>query len=345
MDANSIGEVLVPDRRELIDAALLDGRSTQIAWERWLGSEFPPDRKNLAGRYRPWRHLYALLEYRLSRLELTIDDDAATVLRTAALREKLRYERYVEVAEEVMATADAASLQVRVLRGHELGRRFYPEPHLRHSHGLSLLVAPDDVPAARRVLPIDDRHPSGLEIWAESTLFADTPFEVPFDELRGDDADALLEACGRTFLLAAASHMRWLCDAWFIVESDTAVEWDRLEHTARRHDLGLGMAAVLRLLEQLGGDVSRGTIARLAAADERLADLTLAALVNRGLGRRIVAQQPTARAKAKLLAGWMRGPTKGLVARRMFSPRRVIRRVTASRDARTPHSFRSDDAA
>jgi hypothetical protein len=210
-----LGDVLplIPDRTttELLRAMLLDGEAAREAWTRWTHAVHAP-KTALADDARTARLLLPLLCDSMRRNALPADDETATYLRSAYLRESLRSRAYRAIVAEVAALLAGTPFQF--VKGAAVGEEFYAEPALRHAHDIEIFVA--DEPAVRAALSGYHRdgrqwiHHSGLPLRVHTRLLGST-----YRPLDATDALALALTC-------ANRSYRWVCDAYLIVRSGKA---------------------------------------------------------------------------------------------------------------------------
>src|SRR3954453_19594645 len=132
---------LTPDENHtfLLRALLLRPTGANAAWSAWcerVGSPqafFEHNTRGLKG-------LLPFVQYALQKNEIAIARGFATYLRAGRLREELRLKIIREVVAELCDKLDERGISPTWLRGYPLAETIYPEPCLRHCHGLYLLV-------------------------------------------------------------------------------------------------------------------------------------------------------------------------------------------------------------
>ena len=206
---------MIPDRTttELLRAILLDGAAARAAWERWAAAVHAP-MTALADDAKTARPLLPLLCHSMRCNALPVDEETATYLRSAYLRESLRSRAYRAIVAEVAELLAGTPFQF--VKGAAVGEAFYPEPALRHAHDIEIFAA--DPAAVRAALANSRFHPDGAQWLHDSGL----PLRVhtrllgsTYRPLDATDALALALTC------ANASY-RWVCDAQMIVRSGKA---------------------------------------------------------------------------------------------------------------------------
>src|SRR5438105_886512 len=168
-----------PGQTLLLRACLQRGPLGHAAWRAWSSAEGGLA-VALAGDADPLKGLLPLLYWQLQRNSGQLGPADATVLRSAHLREELRARAYHQACHDLLGALNNAPTAVIVLKGAALAALAYPEPHLRHSRDLDLLVREVDLARAAEALarrgcqPLPDtvpghadpelRHPSGLVV-------------------------------------------------------------------------------------------------------------------------------------------------------------------------------------
>jgi hypothetical protein len=160
-------------------------------------------------------------------------------------------------------------------------------------------------------------HPSGLPLELHAKLFA-----LPFYSISATEAwersgattiagvaarilspeHALVHVCGHASYSASRASLRWVCDAWFIIDRESGLDWHEVLDVARRARLTLPLYVMLRYLsDTLGARVPGAFLARLAEAFDR------APAVERDVAlfaARIGARQPLLAILRRMPGGW-----------------------------------------
>jgi hypothetical protein len=222
--------------------------------------------------------------------------DALRILRMAAARERVRSETVRRLAAGLLASLAERGVDAVLLRGMVLAETVYPEPYRRHTHDIDLFVRPDQlsgaVDAARAAgfaelaedpdrLPGGVRlvHPSGLPVELHTSLFLDPFYAAELDgmaarhrtrELLGTrvtvlgTADQLVHVCGNAAQSPVRGSLRWVTDAWLLIESDPTLDWAAVLHGAEHTELALPLSVMLRYLaEDLQSPIPDGVLDRL----------------------------------------------------------------------------------
>jgi hypothetical protein len=347
------------EETDLLRACLWSDAPAREAWVRWLravGNPEPAIRNNRSG----VKSLLPLLHYGLRRSGAVAESGVASVLASATLAEKLRYEAYTTIAARAFAALAGADVPFLVLRGAALSATAYPERTLRHSHDLDLLIH-----AADRTRAIDTLHqarfaetptpynetrsarlldPSGLPVALHDRLYRFAFYTPPLDQVwaraqRHDVAghsvlllsapDQLAHVCGHASCSASRDGLKWVADAWYVIERNPGLEWARLVESVRAGRLALPLAALLRYLAvEMEAAVPAGVLDELARvatdADRPAREVALAGLRagRRGTFRNLSAATRSWAGRVDLVR-WMLFPSP--VSLRLGEPLRHVR--------------------
>lgn len=222
--------------------------------------------------------------------------DAIRILRMAAARERVRYDTVRRLAAGLLATLAERGVDAILLRGLVLAETVYPEPYRRHTHDIDLYVRPEQldgaVDAARAAgfaEPAEDPdrlpggirlvHPSGLPVELHTSLFLDPFYPGELDGMTGrarrrellgtrvtvlGTADQLVHVCGNAAQSPVRGSLRWVTDAWLLIESDPALDWEVVLRNAERAELALPLSIMLRYLaEELQSPIPGSVVERL----------------------------------------------------------------------------------
>jgi hypothetical protein len=264
-----------PDGRAtwFLRACLHDGEDAERAWRHWLQdatADGTPVRRALA----PVNALLPLLAWNLARTGIPVDRELQTHLRSALLTEELRWARYRSICEAAFTLLTAHAIPFIALKGAAVSERFYPEPMLRHSDDIDVLLHRADIERASEIF-VDagwrtHARPPFRQPLHAPPLVHDTDvsielhhrivnphFTVPYDDLwtRAEHTTAAGVAArvlpGPEALIHAIAHatqsatgLRWVADAWFIVRSP-AFDWQVFTDTTIRSRLARPVRAAL----------------------------------------------------------------------------------------------------
>jgi Uncharacterised nucleotidyltransferase len=263
----------------LLRACLCQGETGRKAGETWL-----KQRHELQHDHREdfSKSLLPLLFGALRRNGVVVDEMFLTVLRTASVREELRAKTYRRICRDVFAAFSTAGIPAVVLKGAALADTVYADLALRHCHDIDLLLGEPDPSRAISLLaslgftpPREERgaewqdiqlaHHSGLplvlhrqlfhiplynavmpDLWARSQtqIIAEVPARIL------SPADQLLHVCGHAASCASRESLRWVCDAWFLIERHPRLDWDVLFACAVRSHLALPLSVMLCYLAE-----------------------------------------------------------------------------------------------
>ncbi len=234
-----------------------------------------------------------LLLVAIDRGEIDVDARVRTTLRAWRLLEERRGERYGCVLREALAGLADASIEFVVVKGAALAELAYPDPRLRHSHDVDLLVRQEDLSRAvaaletRAFVPVPDATPEHASLLHASRLpirLHTTFCQVPYYRVPIDGIVAAAESCvlagvpARVLPPAEAllqvvvqgvtpgrgtAAMRWAVDARYLLDGggNRVPDAARLVDLATRYELGLPLAAALQTLhDDLGAAVETDLI-------------------------------------------------------------------------------------
>lgn len=288
----------LPDSEKtlLLKACLFSGEAGRFAWQAW------PGRKNrLAGETGGVQNLRGLLLSAVQRNDIVLDSESLTYLRTAYVKEELRLQIYNGVLRQVLSKISDAGIQVVVLKGAALAETVYDKPALRHCHDIDLLVRDRDMQQATALLRevgfkaanspdsgIHHRrfeHESRLPLEMHSRLFQSSYYDPFLDEIWGRIQRRVIAAvstytlapehnlfhvCGHASYSRRAQSLRWVSDAWFLIDRHPNLDWDRLLHCARQSRMALSLYVTLRYLaENLQAPIPAAFLGRLSDAARR----------------------------------------------------------------------------
>ncbi|MBA3583167.1 MAG: nucleotidyltransferase family protein [Gemmatimonadetes bacterium] len=311
--ANILPTLILPSAEQtlLLRAALHPhdrAREALLAWQ----SSVPRPTASLARRPGGGKLLAPLLHAKHQSRSEGIDARLLTYLRTAIVREELRSREYRRILAEVLAAIDGAGLEAILLQGAALAETVYPEPHLRHSHDIDILVRQEDLPRSAELLsrigysahvqpdgPAGPAgrfvHESGLPLALHANLFLfhhyNTPLAEVWDrslrtEILGATArllspsDQLLHTCAHAATGWHRETLLWACDAWFVLAHRPALDWEALLDRAERARVHLPLQVTLGFMaRELEAAVPAGILERLSFAprhgDRLAAELAL----------------------------------------------------------------------
>jgi hypothetical protein len=326
-------------------ACLLDGDLARGAWSRWL-QELERTGSSRRRALAAVGALLPLLSWNLERNGIDVESGVGTVVRSAQLTEELRWRSYSAICRTAFELLHGAGFSFIALKGTALGQLTYPLPTLRHTGDVDVLMATDDLQRAADLLTRNGWreslkvayfgahhhirplvHPSRLPLELHRRLL------LPFYTLPADDlwsrsrparlfdvdvrvlapSDNLLHACAHA--MTSEPNLRWVADAWFLLDRHRDLSWDRFASAAVSARLELPLFLALSYLKtEIGVDVP-GVV---------LADLERGAMRTGARGRSILrrAGRPWPLGTARQILG---GPGTvadrvGALCRRAFPP-------------------------
>ncbi len=293
--------LFTPDHRALLRACLLEGQAGEAAWRTWRAAHRDP-RDAFEGPVEGLKGLLPLFFTAVRRGGLTSDRRFLTYLRTAYLRETVRYRSYTRVCREVLSALTGAGIDGVVLEGSAIADAVYPDPATRHSHGLRVWVTDGAaLDAGRRVLeraglvvdpherspgdPVTLHHRSCMPVFLQAEVFPGLQYDVPVLEIRTRavpasiagvavrtlcQADALVHTCGCAPVRPDRETLRWLCDAWFLTMKATPGDFGTVVSRATDGGLAVTLLVTLSYLRgALSAPVPDDTLAALGEAADR----------------------------------------------------------------------------
>jgi len=286
--------LLLPSAEEtsLLRACLLSDNAARAAWEDWrVRTEC-----DFIGKHPSVRKIRPLLFEAHRRNNLKMDEASRRFLRLSYFNEELRRDIFERICRMVLEAFGRAQISVTVLKGAALAAQVYP-PSLRHCHDIDLWLRDEDVGPAKnllaslsfRTMPAGATgahhshrlvHRSELPVELHTRLFQRTGCNGIVDEIRrrcrsttisGTTAqilaheDNLLHVCAHAFFSNSRQSLRWVCDAWRIIERHRDLDWELLLHTAQRSHLTLSLVVMFTYLaETLGSTLPGNVLDRLA---------------------------------------------------------------------------------
>lgn len=303
-------------RTLLLRACVGDGAGANEAWQRF--ASIAGDPKGFIERdFSGFKGLLPLVHSAARRNGFEIDSRLWTYLRSATLREELRYGAYRDICGRVLGACVDAGLPVIALKASALAETVYDPPAERHCHAIDLLVpsgsltdvAPIVKPFGFRPAWLAEtrpgerlgfRHEFGLPLLIHGNLFDPPVYKFDVDPLwsaslaatiAGAPVRVLSPTYNLLYLLAAAFHdprrdnLRWACDAWRLLQGRTGEDWSELVRLAQDAGLELPVLTMLRFLAgPLEGPVPDDVLAALAASAGQSRRPTIEAALSAAIG-------------------------------------------------------------
>jgi hypothetical protein len=268
--------LLLPTAEEtlLLRVCLSPRKSARDAWHEWRRQRNRSGKALL--RSSSVKKLRPLLFNAVQSHTLEVDKEALTYLRTAYLKEELRSAAVRRICGEVLLLLEKERFAPIVLKGIALAETVYGNPVLRHCHDIDILLPDDELSRVASFLPSlgfrtrsapqsQSRHlrmvqDSGLPLEFHSRLFDVPYYQTPISEIRARSrtqaiagvtahilapADNLLHVCGHASYSNKRPSLRWVTDAWFIINRHPDMNWDLLLDCIRRSHLALPLSVML----------------------------------------------------------------------------------------------------
>lgn len=285
-----------PEETQLFRACLWVGEPGAEAWRKWSEKIADPTaflRQETDG----IKGLLPLLFDTLQTNGVIVEGEFRTYLRTAYLRDELRSRTYGRICGNVIEALASAGISAALLKGAALAETCYKRPSLQHAHYLDILIREYDLDRAVKILEphgfacasfgwkpegVELVHESGLPLVLHQRLFRLPIYSVPMKEIWASSrtekidgvptrilcsTDNLFHICGSVFDPEPHQSLRWVCDAWFLIQHSTDLDWNLLVERARRSRMVLPLMMTTRYLsESLDAPVPASFLAGLRAA-------------------------------------------------------------------------------
>ncbi|MGH8545840.1 MAG: nucleotidyltransferase domain-containing protein [Gammaproteobacteria bacterium] len=283
-----------PEDTLLLRACLNSGKPGKQACEAWLKQHAELQNGLRSDAAKAFLPLFLLA---VQNHGIETDTAVLTVLRTAALREELRTNTYNGICRDVFSTLLDNGIPTIVLAGAALADTVYSDPALRHSHDIDILIPDEEIGRAGSLLPSlgfeavepsqsglrhwKFRHACGLPLELHSRLFQIPCYSPPLAAVWSRSqslfiagvstrtlapADNLLYLCGHASYSSSRHSLRWVSDAWFILDRHRELDWDLLLDCASRSHLALPLSVMLGYLaEHLDAPIPATFLKRLDA--------------------------------------------------------------------------------
>ena len=281
-----------PEDTLLLRACLTPGESGKLACEAWLKQHQNGFKKEAIKAFLP------LFLHAVKKHAVKVDAAFLTVLRTAVLREELRTNTYNRICCELFSALSDYVIPTIVLGGAALADTVYAHPALRHSHDIDVLIPDVEFSRTERLIAslrfksvnlpeagshhLEFMHASGVPLTLHSRLFQLPAYTPPLPEIWSrshnlliagvpirtlSPVDSLLYVCGHASYSSSRHSLRWVSDAWFIIDRYPDLVWDLLLNCARRSWLTLPLSVMLRYLaEALDAPIPATVMAGLLAS-------------------------------------------------------------------------------
>jgi Uncharacterised nucleotidyltransferase len=279
-----------PEDSLLLRACLNSNKSGEQACKAWL-----KQRTELSNELRKesTKAFLPLLFRALQIHGIEIDAALLTILRTAVLREELRTNASNNTCRDVFSIFTVNEIPMIVRGGVALADTVYPDRALRHAH-IDVLIPDTKMDRATGLLLSAGfkavnlelskfEHASGLHLELHTRLF-----QIPYDNLPSAEiwarsrsravaglparvlapSDSLLHVCGHASYSRSRQSLRWVSDAWFIIDHHRRdLDWELFIECAKRSHLALPLSVMLGYLaKSLDAPIPPMVLDRLCAA-------------------------------------------------------------------------------
>ena len=294
---------LLPGRSDtlLLSACLLDGADAAHAWSEFAAAVADPKRYFEADQT-GLKGLLPFLGSRLMANDIDPGREFQTYARVAFVREELRSRIYQDILTSVLDAFDAARIEMLLLKGAAVSATVYPQPSARHNHAIDLLVERAQLGAAREVIERlrfaaappgpgfadhrDYRHWTGLALGLHARALFLPHLEMAPEELWGNartvraggvaarvmsPEHALVHVLAHACYARSRANLRWVCDAYYLVQRNAALDWDAVARAATVARATLPALVMLRWLrESFGLPIPERATKALGAASAEL---------------------------------------------------------------------------
>lgn len=297
--SNTLSVILpTPHQTAFLRACLWTGEKGCDAWAKWKSGE--SNHKQAFKTDALYIELLPLLHHALEKNKADVNETLLSYLKTSYFHEELRSQTYRRILKETVSTLTAAGISFLMLDGAVLAERFYGDWALRHCHDINFLLKKEDISQAVDALSAkgsfevcggnlnleaDDlilKHISGLSVRLHYLLFQPLHYNPPIDEVwkRAEEVtldgvpirtlcitDHLLDVLGRASSSGSCDSLRWICDAYYLLNQSTSFDWNFLFHRTAESHLVLPFFVMFRYLaEELQVQIPTVFLDRLAVA-------------------------------------------------------------------------------
>lgn len=288
---------ILPSMEEtlLLRAGLLDEEAARRAWHEWRSI----NHCNFIGHSPAIQKLRLLLSQAHQRHHFEMDKESQTFLRLSYFKEGLRREIYQRLFRSVLEALERAAISVIVLKGAALAETVYP-PSMRHCHDIDLLLSRADVEKAadavttlkfqrtasessERTSSVRLDHESRLPLELHTRLLQSQAVNPIIDAMLArvqcrslfgvtarilSPEDSLLHVCAHACYSANRYSLRWVSDAWHLLEKHPNFDWTLWIDGASHARLALPVSVTLSYLyEALGAPIPPTVIEQLRTAE------------------------------------------------------------------------------
>jgi len=301
--AESLSVILPgPEETLLLRTCLLSTDPARQAWDEWqrrrnkCAATFLGDDESI-NKLRP------LIFHALRRHGITLDKDNQTYLRSAYFKEELRSKVFRRICRATLLLLRQEGIAAILLKGTALAETIYDCPVLRHCHDIDVLLQEEEeISRTASLLTVlgfhkDTKkpepqtfrvrllHQSRLPLELHTDLFQIPYYNRCLDEIRERSldrlisgvptrvlapSDSLLHVCAHAFCSDKRESLRWVTDAWLLIDRHRDLDWDLLLECARKTRLLLPLSVTLNYLaESLDAAIPSTFLHRLFEAASR----------------------------------------------------------------------------
>jgi Uncharacterised nucleotidyltransferase len=285
------------EETRLLQACLWSGEPGVLAWRKW-SHEIADPAAFLRQEKDGIKGLLPLLFDSLQANDASVEGEFRTYLRTAYLRDELRSRSFGRICRGVIDALADARVPAVLLKGAALAETCYKSPGLQHAHYLEILIRDDDLSRAVEALRphaftcasiagweregVELVHESGLPLVLHRRLFRLPFYSVNMEEIwarsRNEmlyggptrvlcSSDNLFHICGSVFDLEQHESLRWVCDAWFLIQRSPNLDWNLLLEYVRESRMALPLFVTAGyLVESLDAPIPTSFLTRLQTA-------------------------------------------------------------------------------
>lgn len=292
-----------PEETQLLRACLWSGEGGANAWKNW-SSKITDAAAYLRQEKDGIKGLLPLLFDTLQTNGVVVEGEFRTYLKTAYTRDELRSRTYSRICRNVIDALTSAGIPSALLKGAALAETCYKHPSLQHAHYLDILIKSGDLEHAVKLLGplgftcanlrwererVELVHESGLPLVLHRQLFRVPFYSINMEEIWTRSriemisgvptrtlcsADNLLHISGTVFDMEPHNSLRWVCDAWFLIQRSTDLDWNLLVERARASRMVLPLRMTIRYLsESLDAPIPASFLAALQAAAQETAPI------------------------------------------------------------------------
>lgn len=261
----------------LLRAALLEGPEARAAWIQWLalsGESWLKDELDVAS-----SRLLPLLYMNVASIQ-PVEPDLLDKLKRAYIVAFCNSQALFDKSTTAILALEQAGIETILLKGAAVALLYYKDAGLRPMVDVDILVPTGKANEAIEVLTKLDWQPgfkaphsqsfkstiSGVEIdlhWhalielsdedSDEELW-DGAVKANFNDIEVlalNPTDTLFHVCAHGMKWEGTPTIRWVADAYTVLNSGATIDWNRLTQTAKKHELTLPLKEALIYLKEL----------------------------------------------------------------------------------------------